>query len=76
MSRWRTRPLFFEGFDNDHGCTAGGADVGGCWSIIVNGICCWDGIEAVLAEEFTQSLQVFNPGVVGEEPVVTDAVEA
>ena len=44
--------------------------------IIINKIGCWDGINAVLAEEFTQSLHVFYPGVVGEESVVADAMEA
>ena len=44
--------------------------------MIVNEIRCWDGIDAVVAEEIPQSMQVFGPGMVGEQPVVTDAVEA
>ncbi len=37
---------------------------------------CRDGIDGLITEEFTQSMQVFGPGVVGEESVMTDAVEA
>ncbi len=45
--------------------------------MIVDHVFNWrDGIDAVVAEEFTQSMQVFNPGVVGEQSVVTDAVKA
>ena len=68
--------MFFEGFDNDHWRTAGLADVStGRW-LIVNPVCCRGGIDGIVAEEFTQSLHVFNPGMVGEQAIVADAVEA
>jgi hypothetical protein len=44
--------------------------------MIVNPVCFCDGIDGVVAEEFTQSLQVFDPGVVGEQAVVADTMEA
>ena len=44
--------------------------------MIVNSIGSYDGIKGVVAEEFTQSLHLFDPAVVGEQSVVTDAVEA
>ena len=68
--------MSFEGLDNDHGHTTGWADVGSSLQMVVNDICFWDGIEGVVVEEFTQSLQLFDPGVIGEQTVVTDAVEA
>ena len=39
-------------------------------------VCFCAGIDGVVAEEFAQSLHLFDPRVVGEESVVTDAVEA
>ena len=44
--------------------------------MIVNSIGSYDGIKGVVAEEFTQSLHVFDPGMVGEQAIVADAVEA
>ena len=45
--------------------------------LIVNPVCCRGGIvRAIVAEELTQPLHVFDPGVVGEQAVVADAVEA
>ena len=66
--------MFFEGFDNEHGCATVPAGVGGCRQVILNRIYCWR--DAVVTEEFTQSLHLFDPRVVGEQSVVTDAVEA
>ncbi len=78
--------MFFEGLDNDHRCATGFADVGaGAW-IIVSGIgfCFWridividtSVIEAFIAEELPQSLQLLDTNVVGEQPIVTDAMKA
>ena len=73
--------MFFEGLDNDHGRTTGPAGVGaGDW-IIFSSICfcfwCIDTvIEAFIAEELPQSLHLLDTYVVGEESVVTDAMEA
>ena len=45
--------------------------------MIVDHVFNWrDSIDVIVAEEFTQSMQVFGPGVVGEQSVMTDAVEA
>ncbi len=45
--------------------------------MVVNHVCFWrHRIVTVIAEEFTQSLQVFDPSMVGEQPVVADAVKA
>ena len=45
--------------------------------MIVDHVFNWrDGIDGLITEEFTQSMQVFGPGVVGEQSVMTDAVEA
>ena len=44
--------------------------------MIPNSVCWCAGIEGIVAEELPQSVQLFEPGVVGEESVVTDAVEA
>ena len=69
--------MFFEGFDNDHGYTAGRAGVGAGRRIFVNNVCFWrNRIVTAIAEEFTQSLHVFDPGVVGKESIVADAVKA
>ena len=78
--------MFFEGLDNDHGRTARFTDVGTCGWIIVSGLgfCFWridtsvndTVIEAFIAEELPQSLHLLETNVVGEEPVVTDAMEA
>ena len=35
-----------------------------------------DGIEGVVVEEFPQPVHLLDPGMVGEQTVVTDAVEA
>ena len=66
--------MFFEGLDNDHGGATVLAGVGGCREIILNDVCCWR--DVILAEEFTQSLQLSDPGMVGEQSIVTDTVEA
>ena len=69
--------MFYEGFDNDHGYTAGRAGVGAPRRIVVYGVCFWcNRIVTVIAEEFTQSLHVFDPGMVGEQSIVTDTVKA
>ena len=73
--------MLFEGIDNDHGRTAGLADIGVCAWMIVSGIGLgfWriDAvIEAFIAEELPQSFQLFNTNVVCEQTVVTDAVKA
>jgi len=44
--------------------------------MIVNRFCFRAGIDGVIAKELSQSLYLFDPAVVGEESVVTDAVEA
>ena len=66
--------MFFEGLDNDHDGTTVPAGIGSCRWIILNKVCCWS--DVVVAEEFTQSLHLFDPSVVGEQAVVTDTVEA
>ena len=76
MNRWRPRFLFCEGLDNDQGGTAGLAGVGGSRLMIVTNVCFCAGIDGVIAQELSQSLHLFDPHVVGEESVVTDAVEA
>ena len=43
---------------------------------IVTSDCFCAGIDGVIAKELSQSLYLFDPAVVGEESVVTDAVEA
>ena len=68
--------MFFEGFDNDHWRTADLAGIGAGRWLIVNPVCCRGGIDGIIAEELTQSLHVFDPGVVGEQAVVANAVEA
>ena len=69
--------MFFEGIDNDHGRAAGLAGVRACRWIIVNDVCFWrNGNDGVVGEEFTQSLQLLNTNVVGEESVVTVAMDA
>ena len=74
--------MFFEGLDNDHGRTAGLAGVGACDWLIVSGVCFWrkvidtSVIDVFIAEEFTQSLHLLDTNVVGEQPVVTDAMKA
>ena len=44
--------------------------------MIVTTVCFCAGIDGVIAKELSQSLYLFDPAVVGEESVVTDAVEA
>ena len=44
--------------------------------MIVTSVCFCAGIDGVIAKELSQSLYLFDPAVVGEESVVTDAVEA
>ena len=44
--------------------------------MIVTNLCFCTVSHSVVAEEFAQSLQLFDPAVVGEQTVVTDAVEA
>ena len=44
--------------------------------MIVTNVCFCAGIDGVIAQELSQSLHLFDPHVVGEESVVTDAVEA
>ena len=72
--------MFFEGLDNNHGCAARFAGVGaGSW-VVVTGFCFWRidtrVIGTVIAEELPQFLQLLNTNVVGEKPVVTDAMQA
>ena len=68
--------MFYEGLDNDHRRTAGLTGIGAGRWLIVNPVCCWGGIDGIVAEELTQPLHVFDPGVVGEQAVVADTVEA
>ena len=69
--------MSFEGLDNDHGRTAGGAGVGAGGWLIVSSLCRRRiAIDGVIGQQLTQSLHLFDPGVVGEQPVVADAVEA
>ena len=69
--------MFFEGIDNDHGCTAGWAGVGVDQWVVVSNVCFWcKRIVTAIAEEFTQSLHILDSGMVGKESVVADAVEA
>ena len=73
--------MFFEGFDNDHGGAAGSAGVGAGGWMIVSSVCfrrrIFDRIvDVFIAEELPQSLHLFDANVVGEKPVMTDAVKA
>ena len=43
--------------------------------MIINHVGFCDGIDDIVAEQFTQSLHLFDPGVVGKQPIVTDAME-
>ena len=68
--------MFFEGLDNDHGRATGAAEVGaGSW-VFVNGLSFWCVDTGIIAEEFTQPLQLFDANMVGEHSVVTDAMKA
>ena len=68
--------MFFEGLDNDHGRAAGPAGVGAGDGLIVNGVRFWcKVIDVFIAEELPQSLHLLDPNVVGEQPVVTDAMK-
>ena len=44
--------------------------------MIVTNVCFCAGIDGVIAQELPQSLYLLDSHVVGEESVVTDAVEA
>ncbi len=73
--------MFFEGLDNDHGRATGFAIVGaGGWIVVSDiGFCLLyidTVIETFIADEVTQSLNIFDPDVIGEQAVVADAMEA
>ncbi len=69
--------MSFEGLDNDHGRTAGGAGVGTCRAVILIHLHIRStGITGVIGQQFAQPGQLFGPHGVSEQAVMTDAVEA